>query len=248
LDAELTHDALLGGKLWLWQPKKGFRVAIDTILLAAAVPARAGDSVLDLGCGVGGAILALAARVPGLALTGLELQPDYAALARRNAAEAGVDLRVITADLRNLRLGQGFAHVIMNPPYFDRARSLPAADAGRDAARGGDAPLADWLAVAARRLAPRGQLTAVCRMAMLPEMLAGLDGRLGSVAVLPLAARGGRAPENMILRARKDGRAPFRLLPALVLHDGPAHDGDRDSFTSVIRAVLRDGAPLPWVE
>ena len=62
----------------------GYRAGVDPVLLAASVPARAGQSVLDLGCGAGVAALCLAARVPGL-LAGLEVQPAYAALARRNA-------------------------------------------------------------------------------------------------------------------------------------------------------------------
>ena len=86
MTAQLTHDAFLCGKLHLWQPKHGYRAATDAVLLAAACPAVAGQSVLDLGCGVGAASLCLASRVAGLVQTGLELQEDYAALARQNAA------------------------------------------------------------------------------------------------------------------------------------------------------------------
>ncbi|MGB7263813.1 MAG: methyltransferase, partial [Albidovulum sp.] len=82
---ELTEDGFLGGRLRISQPRDGYRAAMDPVLLAAAVPARAGDTVLELGCGAGVASLCLASRVPGLALTGLELQSGYAALARANA-------------------------------------------------------------------------------------------------------------------------------------------------------------------
>ena len=94
MTGDLTHDAFLCGKLHLWQPKQGYRAATDAVLLAAACPAKAGQSVLDLGCGVGAASLCLASRVAGLVQTGLELQEDYAALARQNAAENGVALNV----------------------------------------------------------------------------------------------------------------------------------------------------------
>ena len=70
----------------------GFIAATDAVLLAAACPAVAGQSVLDLGCGAGAAALCLAARVPEVQLSGLELQPAYAALARRNAAENGIQI------------------------------------------------------------------------------------------------------------------------------------------------------------
>ena len=89
-DEDLTEDAFLDGRARLLQPRKGYRAATDPVFLAAAVAARPGDWVLDIGCGAGAAAACLAARVPGLKLHGLELQPPYAALARRNLPEATV--------------------------------------------------------------------------------------------------------------------------------------------------------------
>mgnify|MGYP001821000592 CR=1 FL=1 len=56
---DLSRDAFLGGKLHLLQPKTGYRAGVDPVLLAASVPAAAGERVLDLGCGVGAAALCL---------------------------------------------------------------------------------------------------------------------------------------------------------------------------------------------
>src|SRR5580692_7243816 len=89
-----SDDALLGGRVHLHQPAQGYRVAIDPVLLAAAVPAAEGDRVLDIGCGVGAASLCLAARVPGCRIVGLELQPALAQLAAENAARNAVADRV----------------------------------------------------------------------------------------------------------------------------------------------------------
>ena len=69
-DADLTDDKFLMGRLRLLQPARGYRAATDPVLLAAACPAVAGESVLDLGCGVGAAALCLGARVPGVVLAG----------------------------------------------------------------------------------------------------------------------------------------------------------------------------------
>ena len=99
---QLSRDAFLCGRLQLWQPIKGYRAATDPVLLAAACPAKSGQSVLDLGCGAGAAALCLAHRVPGLTLYGLELQEDYAALARRNAAENGIPFHVETGNLATI--------------------------------------------------------------------------------------------------------------------------------------------------
>lgn len=241
--SELTHDAFLCGKLHLWQPRRGYRAATDPVLVAAACPARPGEKVLDLGCGAGAAALCLAARVPGLVLTGLELQEDYAALARRNAAENGIAMEVITGDIADMpaALRRGFDHVIANPPYYPRGGS-PSPVAGRDTALRAELPLADWVAAASRRLEPGGWLTMIFGTDGLPEVLAALGHRLGSATVLPLCPREGKPALRVILRARKGGRSPFRLLPPLVIHRGPAHDGDRESYTPRANEVLRNGA------
>ena len=246
---DLTHNAFLGGKIHLWQPSAGYRAGIDPVLLAACVPASAGQAVLELGCGAGAAILCLAARVPGLTLNGVEIQPHYADLARRNAVENNISLDVSTANLTSLPpdLRQiSFDHVLANPPYFRLGAHTAARDAGRAKALGEETSLAAWIDTAARRLAPKGQLHMILRMERLPDLLAACSGRLGSLEVLPIAARQGRAPELFILRARKGGRAGFRMHAATNLHAGAAHGDDQDSYTADINKILRNGAALTW--
>jgi tRNA1Val (adenine37-N6)-methyltransferase len=245
MDEGLTRDAFLSGRLHLWQPRRGFRAATDPVLLAAACPARPGDRVLDLGTGIGSAALCLATRVTGLDLWGLELQPGYADLARRNAAETGLPMTVVTGDLSRMPapLRHPFDQVIANPPYYPRG-GTPAADPGRALAMQGDLPLSAWVEAAARRLAPGGWLTMIFATDALAEVLAALGPRLGSASILPLAPRDGRPALRVILRARKGGRAALRLLPPLVVHRGPAHDGDRDSYTPRANQILRDGQAL----
>jgi tRNA1(Val) A37 N6-methylase TrmN6 len=248
--AGVTRDAFLGGRLTLCQPERGYRAGVDPVLLAAATPARPGQSVLELGCGVGAALFCLGVRVPGLDLTGVELQPAYAALARDNAARNGLAARIEVADLRELPRtlrDRAFDQVMANPPYFDRRQGTASGAAGREVALGGDTPLADWIETATRRLAPKGYLTLVQKADRLPEVLGAMDHRLGSVTVWPVAGRAGRAADRVLVSARKDGRAPFRLRAPLVLHEGPAHGRDAEDYTPQIRTVLRDGAALPLI-
>lgn len=244
-----TEDRLLGGRVLLRQPRQGYRAATDPVLLAAAVPARSGASVLDLGCGVGAAALCLAARLPGVRLTGLEGAATYAALARENAAANSADFCVIQGDvadppsaLRKLT----FDHVMLNPPWYPGAAATPSPVELRDAAhREGAVGLAAWLSTALTRLAPRGTLTVIQRTERLPDLLASLDGRAGSVVVRPLAGRAGRDARRVIVQAVKGARGPFRLAAPLILHAGPAHVGDRDDFTPEATAILRDAGDLP---
>lgn len=246
MTGDVTTDAFLGGKLHLLQPRTGYRAGVDPVLLAATVPARAGERVLDLGCGVGAAALCLAARVPGLVLTGVEIQESYADLARRNG---GQRFEVVVADLKDLPLEirqRQFDHVLANPPYYDRAASRAASDAGREAALGEATPLTDWIKVAARRLAPKGRAHFIHRVERLPEILSVMTGRLGDIEVLPLAPRQDRAAELVIVRGRKNGRGAFKLHPPLVLHEGASHEKDGDSYVPKVRAALRHGAALAF--
>lgn len=246
---ETTSDAFLGGRLTLLQPRSGYRAATDPVFLGAACPARPGDRVLELGCGVGTAALCLATRVPGLDLSGVERQPAYAELARRNAEAAGVPMRVVSADLADLpaELRQTrFHQVIANPPYFPAGAGTAARDAGRETANREETPLELWVAVARARLEPGGWLTLVQAAERLPDCLAALRDGFGGVTVLPLQPRPGRPAGRVLIRARRSARAPFRLLAPFLVHEGERHPAAGADYTPEAEAVLRHGAALPF--
>lgn len=243
--AEYTQDAFLGGRVRVFQPAQGYRAGADAVFLAAAVPAKAGETVLELGLGVGVASLCLAARVPRLQLTGVERHSPTAALARRNAVANSVVLDVVEADIATLPAeirNRTYARVLMNPPYFQTGTKAP--DSARATARHELTPLADWIEIGMRRLAHGGTLSLVQEAARLPEILTALDARVGGISVRPLASRTNRPPRRIIVTARKGARAPFCLLPPFVVHEGALHDADRDSYSAAAQAVLRDGAAL----
>lgn len=247
--SDTTFDAFLGGHLTLEQPVKGYRAGVDPVLLAASVPAQSGQSVLELGCGTGAALLCLAARVKGLGLYAVEVQSRYADLARANAAANGFEANITTADLRQMPpdlTAHSFDHLIANPPYFDRANGNASPVPHRDTAFAGDTDLADWIDAATRRLKPKGWFTLIQKADRLPEILRAIDVRLGSIAVVPLTGRAGRDADRILLRARKGGRTPFRLHAPIHLHDGATHGQDGEDYRPDIANILRQGAVFPF--
>lgn len=241
MERTLTEDALLGGRVQLIQPARGYRVAVDAVLLAAAVDASPGQRILDLGAGVGAVGLCLAARLPGCRIVGIELQPVLAELAERNASLNGVAERVRTVvhDLaKPLPAGLGrFDHVVTNPPYLAAAVADPSPDPSKALATvESSADLARWLAVAAGAAEPAGTLIVIHRSDRLDELVGHLGG-LGwsdiTVKRLPPAAR-------ILVRARRADQPRRRDAPPLTLHRPGG------GYTDEAEAILRHAAPLAF--
>lgn len=236
-----TENTVIGGRVKLLQPRRGYRIAIDAVLLAAAVDVKPGERVLDLGAGVGAVGLCLAARVPGCDTTGIELQPMLAALAERNAVlnHAADRVRTVVHDLANpLPHGIGsFDHVVTNPPYLSAAVADPSPDRSKALATvESSADLARWLTVATGALEPAGTLLVIHRSDRLDEIIDALIRRgWGDITVkrLPPAAR-------VLVRARRADGLRRRDSPPLVLHRA---DG---GYTDEAESILRHGQALAF--
>ena len=100
--SDTTEDDFLGGRLRVRQPARGYRSGIDPVLLAASVPAKTGDHVLEIGTGSGVALLCLMRRVSGLSAVGVERNTELAALARANSSANELAYEVVETDLRQL--------------------------------------------------------------------------------------------------------------------------------------------------
>lgn len=237
-DDPFTQDMLLGGRVRLMQPRQGFRAAVDPVLLAAFIPARKGDAVLEAGCGSGAGFLCLAARVPGVCILAVERDATLAELAARNAGLNGVGARVHAADIRAQWPG-GMDHAFANPPFWPAGTPSPTA-ARRAAAHEADATLGAWITALARPLRHLGTLSLVLPAARFADAAAGLRAAgCGAVRLLPLWPRAGVAAKRVLIQGRRGGRGADTLLPGLVLHEA---DG---GWTPAAEAVLRHAAPLP---
>jgi len=236
-----TQDQILDGKVTLNQPRDGYRAAVDPVLLAAAVRAEDGERALDLGCGVGAAMLCLGARCSGVKIDGLELQPEMAALARQNIeVNAAADrMRILDGDILNPPAeleADSYAHVFANPPYMSGDRgNHPPNESKKIAHVEGDADLEDWVDAALKFCRTKGSITFIQRADRLAELLIGLEGRAGEITVFPLWPKEDENSNRVIVRARKGIKSPMQLMNGLTLHN------DDGSYTAAADKALRGG-------
>ena len=229
----------------LRQPARGYRVAIDPVLLAAAVPAKAGERVLDLGSGTGAAALCLAHRAPAVHVTGLELQAALVDLARDNAADNDLGDRVtfIAGDIAHgARVGpDAFDHVMTNPPYQRAGCATPPGDASRAAAHQESVhvPLAAWVDFAFENVCEGGGITFIYTADRADELVTQMRRHATAIRVISVFPKSDRPASRVIVRAGRAERASRRGGDGLVLHET---DG---SYTCAAQMILRDGAALP---
>jgi tRNA1(Val) A37 N6-methylase TrmN6 len=240
----LTENRLLGGRIQLIQPRRGYRVGIEPVLLAAAVPATAGERVLDLGAGVGAAALCLAARVPDVTVGGLEADPKLVRFAVAGAERSHLGDRILftVGDIMNASrdlVPESYDHVMANPPFIVQGTGRVPKHPGKAAATvESGATLDDWVRVAAVMVRRGGTVTVIHRADRLDAALSSLVGRLGAITVYPLWPTALQPAKRIIVAARKGSAAPLQLLPGLVLHENGAFSAEAD-------AVLRHAKALP---
>jgi len=215
----------LSGDWRLFQKQRGHRWSLDDLVTAwvatreldPATPLRA----LDLGCGLGSVLLMVAWKLPHANVTGIEAQPDRAAMGRRSIAYNGAEARcqILDGDLREVAIAGPFDLITGTPPYFPigtgtestKTHAAPA----RFEHRGG---VEDYLAVAARSLAPEGRI-AICTSSLERDRVAAAVRTLGlgHVAQWQIIPRDGKAPLVIVDVLGRSAATP--VLHDLVVRD-----------------------------
>jgi tRNA1(Val) A37 N6-methylase TrmN6 len=243
----VTQDGALGGRIRLIQSKDGYRAGVDAALLAAACGARAGERVLEAGCGAGAVLLAAAVRSPGARFVGVERDPQALSVAQANIAANGLADRVtaVAGDIGDpfSRLGmKPFDAALANPPFFDDPAALRGPGAAKREAWIAEEGLGAWATFLIKAVREGGAITLIHRADRLADILSLLAPKAGSFQVRAVHPFADAPAKRVMVRAIKTGKAPLRLLPPLILHErgGTKH-------TDEVEAILRGEAGLEWL-
>lgn len=220
MHGEVTRDVL--GRRSFWQPAKGYRFNIDSVLLADfATPAQ--GPVADLGSGCGVLCVLLAARGLAGPFSAVEIDPLATGCCERNFARAGLTGEVLTHDLSQphpeLKPGS-FALVVTNPPFGQPSRGRLSPDPVRARARHELALTAEDLWQRAKELLAPGARLALCWPPnRLPQALAGLtDHGLAPRRLRLVHGRVELPAKIALIEAVKDGGEELRVEPPLIIY------------------------------
>lgn len=203
------------GPFTLEQRPGVFPLGTDSQALGGFAQVRRGERVCDLGCGSGVLGLYLLAREPSLRLTGLELDPPSAALARSNFAANGLEARVVEGDLRAVRElfpAGSFDLAVSNPPYF----AVGSGYSGGRARMEETCSLAELCAAAAWLVRSGGRFALVHRPERLCDLFCTLRAHGLEPKRLQLVQAPGRPPSAVLVEAWRQGKPSLEVLPALI--------------------------------
>ncbi|MDE6108525.1 MAG: methyltransferase [Oscillospiraceae bacterium] len=210
----MEHTEQLGEYTYRWD-ENCFPLGRDSLELGEFCTLKPGQTAADLGCGAGLLLLLCARREPSLTLTGVEVDPHAAELARRNLQENGLRGEIFTGDLREIGPANPADLVISNPPWYPDG-------SGKEGGPGrmGGCTLPELCHAAAGALKPKGRFALVYR----PE---------GLVDLLLALREAGLEPKRLKLCAHAPDKSPYAVLveavkggkPGLEVNKGATEHG-----------------------
>lgn len=239
---------VLNKRLALYQAEGGLRTSTDSVLLGASCPAKTGESILDLGCGIGSAGLCALTRVNNAALCGLDIQADHIDLAAKNATLNDMADRAhfIPHDIcEDAQIG-AFNHVICNPPYKSVGAHIPSPSDKKALAMGhleDGIDIQNWITFAWTHIKGQGSLSIIHEAAQTDTIIHALYSprggkRFGNIEIFPIFSKESAPATRVIIRGWKHKKAGTILHRGIIMHE------KNGAYTSAADQILKEAKPL----
>lgn len=210
------------------QKTDGFCFGMDAVLLADFAKISKKEKVLDMGCGTGVLPILMEARTDGGQFTGLEIQEEFASMARRSVALNGQDerIQIVQGDIKEASLlfgNDSFDVVVSNPPYMVGGHGIENPDSRKAIARHEVlVRLEDLIRETKKVLKNKGRFYLVHRTYRMAEIIHllveyGLEPKRIRF-VYPYADK---EPNILLIEAMKGAKSRIKVEPPLIVYEKP---------------------------
>lgn len=219
---ELTEDTILNGKITLFQPKKGYRVAIDPILLSHFVNIQPNQNILDVGCGVGTISLILKKKENTSEIFAIDIDETMCEICKKNSLKNALEINVINISIENiinnkLLKNKLFDHVVTNPPFFEQKSSRISKT--KLLANFETIQLSDWILCCLKKVKNKGIFSIIHSAHRLNDILHTLNRKVGNIEIIPIYSTEKSDAIRVIVKCIKNSKAHTRISNSLLLHE-----------------------------
>jgi tRNA1(Val) A37 N6-methylase TrmN6 len=236
---QLVPTPFLEGSLTVYQPEKGFRFGIDSVLLAHFLTLKPKELILEVGAGSGIISLIALRRFPKCKIFALELENLFVECLKKNVSENKLENKLFTikGDIKNPPFKREIFDVIFsNPPYFksEAGRKSPY-EIENIARRDENFDLNEFLKNVSSLLKNRGRFYLIFTALRLAELIYLLKkNRLEPKLLRLVYSYPGSEAKLALLSAVKFAGEELRILPPLYVYNSP-----KGNYTEEVKSFFK---------
>ena len=203
------------------QKKKGFRFAVDAVLISHFISIDKKSKVLDIGTGTGIIPLLISDNNKIEMISAIEIQDDVADMAKRSVMLNGLDKRieVLNEDVRSFNRGNFYDYIVTNPPYMRLEGGKISSDSMKAISRHEiQLSLEELIESSKRLLKPGGSFNIIYRTNRFLELTHLLETfKFGVKRVRFIYSKSGLKSDLVMLEAIKGKKAILEVMEPLYI-------------------------------
>jgi tRNA1(Val) A37 N6-methylase TrmN6 len=230
-----TEDRILGGHIKLMQPRKGYRVAIDPVILAYFVNVKPLQEILDVGCGVGTISLILKKKEKFAKITAIDVDEEMCLLFQQNYQMNLLDIEIKNVGIEHIQKDVSmknklFDHVVTNPPFFEQKSSR--ISESKKLSNFETISLVNWISYCINQLKSNGIFSIIHNASRIDDILYALRNVAGSVSITPIFPKRNCEANRIVVQAKKFSRSAIKICAGVIVHN------DDGSYSESMRDIL----------
>jgi tRNA1(Val) A37 N6-methylase TrmN6 len=225
---EHSLDSIISSEFRFYQPLKGYRINIDTIILYDFASKYANGRVLEIGSASGVMSILLSKSRTVTHVTGIEIDPVSYGLSLKNRQinDCGERILFLNDDINNFKhlfKPQSFDTIITNPPFYKYGTGMLNKRQAVGTAHHDKRLTLDAVFKSARYLLkPRGYLIMLFTSSRIDEIFLSIKG-FGVEVLRFIHRKNGKPADTFLMLTKKGGGKQLSIVPPLIVNEGQGY-------------------------